>query len=70
MFSCFHGVSNCIIQISNLQKLIETNELYRYGKAVMIVINVKKLNSCLKRGVNWPDSTYTTAKMIYQEYSH
>ena len=32
-------------------------------------INVKNYIS-LKRGVNRPDSTYKTAKMIYQKYSH
>ena len=32
-------------------------------------INVKNYSS-LKRGVYRPDSTYKTAKMIYQEYSH
>ena len=30
----------------------------------------EKLNSSLKRGVYRPDSTYKTAKMIHQEYSH
>ena len=32
-------------------------------------INVKNYSSC-KRGVYRPDSTYKTAKLVYQKYSH
>ena len=46
------------------------NIKYRPAGRKTANINVKKLNSSLKRGVYRPDSTYKTAKMIYQEYSH
>ena len=49
-----------MLLISNTGLLVEKNGKYLF----------KKLYSSLKRGVYRPDSTYKTAKMIYQEYSH
>ena len=42
---------------------------YRRAARKTANINVKNYMS-LKRGVYRPDSTYKTAKMIYQRYSH
>ena len=45
------------------------NIKYRPSGRKTANINVKNYCS-LKRGVYRPDSTYKTAKMIYQNYSH
>ena len=45
------------------------NIKYRPSGRTTANINVKNYSSS-KRGVYRPDSTYKTAKMIYQKYSH